>query len=75
VGYQNQEVVEKIPAYVNKSGYKEALFSPNGQFLVIIRDDNTVDVLDPKTNPLDPKPKALYTLPKDDSSKDQNQGC
>jgi WD40 repeat protein len=48
----------------NKSGYKKALFSPNGQFLVIIRDDNTVDVLDPKTKP-------LYTLHEDADRKDK----
>ena len=53
----------------NKSGYKNAQFSPNGQFLVIIQDDNTVDVLDPNTKLLDPKTKPLYTLFQDDSSK------
>jgi WD40 repeat protein len=53
----------------NKSGYKNAQFSPNGQFLVIIQDDNTVDVLDPNTKLLDPKTKPLYTLFEDDSSK------
>jgi WD40 repeat protein len=55
----------------NKSGYKDIKFSPNGQFLVIIRDDNTVDVLDTKTKLLDPKTKPLYTLSQDDSSKDK----
>jgi WD40 repeat protein len=48
----------------NKSGYKDVQLSPNGQFLVIIRDDNTVDVLDPKT-------KSLYTLPQYASSKEE----
>jgi WD40 repeat protein len=67
---KTKRLLKKFPP-TNKSGYKEALFSPNGQFLVIIRDDNTVDVLDPKTNPLDLKTKALYTLPEDDSSKDK----
>jgi WD40 repeat protein len=55
----------------NKSGYKNALFSPNGQFLVIIRDDNTVDVLDPNTKLLDPKTKPLYTLPDEALNKDK----
>jgi len=67
---KTKRLLKKFPP-TNKSGYKEALFSPNGQFLVIIREDNTVDVLDPKTNPLDLKTKALYTLPEDDSSKDK----
>ncbi len=54
-----------------KPGYKEAQFSPDGQFLVIIRDDNTVEVLDPKTKPLDPKTKPLYTLRKDASNEEK----
>ena len=57
-----------------KPGYKEAQFSPDGQFLVIIRDDNTVDVLDSNTKQVDPKTKPLYTLRKDkdeDSSEEK----
>jgi WD40 repeat protein len=46
----------------NKSGFKEAQFSPDGQFLVIIRNNNTVDVLEPKT-------KLLYQLPETDLNK------
>jgi WD40 repeat protein/energy-coupling factor transporter ATP-binding protein EcfA2 len=67
---QTKDLLKECPP-TNKPGYKEAQFSPDGQFLVIIRDDNTVDVLDPKTKPRDPKTKPLYTLPNIGLNKDE----
>ncbi|MEG4630737.1 CHAT domain-containing protein [Microcoleus sp. AR_TQ3_B6] len=49
----------KISREPNRAGEKEALFSPNGQFSVIIRDDNTFYLENTKTK----KPDTLLYNP------------